>query len=262
MQKNQKNEVIYYSFSNINTPHCFTTKHGGLSKGHTATMNLDTNKEESEIVMQNYRILCNILGFNYDSITRIPQWHTNLVVTVTESNIGNLVHKPNVLGAADALVTNIPNVTLVTLHADCLPLYFYDPIASCIGLAHAGWRGTISNIAKAVIQKMRLIYNTNPKNIIVGIGPGICQNCFEVNAPVANTFYENGPNKVYKYIKRNNNKYNINLSGVNTAFMLEYGIQKNNINVSNICTKCNSDMFYSHRLSGKNRGTMAAFMCL
>ena len=255
--------MTYYKFKGWDIPHLFTTKHGGVSTGAAAKMNLDTTKEQRENVIQNYHILCNELGVSFDSLTAAVQRHTNNVAKIEPDKKGNVVCNPDCLGEVDSMITNCPDITLVTLHADCLPIYFYDPKTESIGLAHAGWRGTVNNITGATITSMVQAYGTDPKNIQVGIGPGIRQCCFEVDIDVKDEFLQ----KVIgaqDCIVKNGEKYNIDLPGINARLLINAGIKPENIQISGAetCTKCNPDNFHSHRLSGKNRGCMAAMLAL
>jgi len=248
--------VIYYKFENLNIPHLFTTKHGGVSTGIAAQMNLDTTKEPRENVTQNYHILCNELGVDFDSLTATMQRHTNNVVKIDYENRGNVVRFPDTFGAVDAMVTNVLGVTLVTLHADCLPLYFYDSVTRSIGLAHAGWRGITNNIAGQTIAAMVREYGATPANIWAGIGPGIRQCCFEVDADVKELFDD-------EHVIECGEKYKIDLPAANAKLMIKAGIEPKHIEISspNTCTKCNHS-FHSHRRSGKQRGSMAALLAL
>ena len=96
--------------------------------------------------------------------------------------------KPRDLQSIDGLCTNEPGVTLVTYYADCVPLYFLDPVTRSVGLAHAGWRGTVAKIGAVMVEKMAREFGSNPKDIIAGIGPSIGPCCYEVDEPVANQF--------------------------------------------------------------------------
>ena len=252
MKKNIKNSVMYYTFDTFSTiPHCFSTKIGGVSTGGAATMNLapirDTNKKNVE---KNYEILCNTIGFDYESIVAVKQKHTANVLEVSKKDVAD---EP-----ADAMITNNKNLTLTTLHADCLAVYFYDPIKKAIGLAHAGWRGTVGGIVANTLNKMIDTYSTNPSDIIAGISPGVGSCCFCVDGEVAGIFTSN--TLTHSFITQKMDKLYIDLAGINKKILTSMGVK--NIEVANICTKCNSNIFYSHRVTGFDRGCMAAMIRL
>lgn len=263
MKKIEKNKLVYFVFPHINVPHCFTTKYGGVSTGAAAHMNVDSGKEPSENVYKNFDIIGEALGFDPMSITGLTQTHTARVEIVDKNNIGNKIHKPDMFGGCDGMVTNDPSLTLITMHADCLPLYFYDSEARVIGLAHAGWRGTVGGIAGVTIEKMKKL---GSKNIKAGIGPGIGFCCFQVDFAVVEEFKKN-LSFSDEYIKKDDStnepdKYKIDLVGINKHIMIEHGISESNIIAKEICTKCNHNLFHSHRVTGKERGNMGAFIKL
>ena len=255
-----KNDLIYYQFNKWGIPNCFTTKHGGVSTGPPSTMNLDTTKDTKENVLKNYQIICNSIGTDFNSLTGIMQTHSSNVVVATSSEIGNVIHHKDKFGPADAIITNDPSLTLVTTHADCLPLYFYDPVTNCIALAHAGWRGTVSLIAKKTVEQLKKTFGVQPKNLLAGIGPGIGACCFEVDSPVKDQFIN--ITNINEYITNFGQKYKISLSSVNYTILQQSGINKSNITITNVCTKCNGNIFHSHRLSGSSRGSMVAMLRL
>ena len=272
MEKITKNNLIYFKFPHIDLLHCFTTKHGGASTGVAASMNVDKSKEPRENVHKNFTILGQALGFEPASLIGLSQTHTARVEIVNDSHMGNKIHKSDIFGGCDGMVTNDPELTLLTMHADCLALYFYDPIHQIIGLSHAGWRGTVGSIAGETIKKMGEL-GSKPENILAGISPGIGFCCFQVDYPVVIEFENNfiwadeyivTDNELYHDQARGTGyrKYKIDLVGVNKRVMLEHGILDKNIHAQEICTKCNHDLFHSHRVTGKDRGNMGAILSL
>ena len=167
-------------------------------------------------------------------------------------------------GGIDGLVSSNRRDVLVTLHADCVPLFFLDPVQRAIGLAHAGWRGTVEGMAVAAVAAMIMYEGAKPENMLAGIGPSIGPCCFEVDLPVAEAFLQAFPHMCSLIAPQANSskKYNINLWEMNRRALVEAGIPAENIESANLCTACNPSLFYSHRRQGKNRGSMAAFMTL
>ena len=164
----------------------------------------------------------------------------------------------------DGLVTNVPGVCLVTFFADCVPLYFVDPVRRVIGLSHSGWRGTVGKIGKVTVERMREAFGCDPKDILAAIGPSVCQACYEVSGDVIGQFKENfAPSSWEKlYYRKENGKYQLDLWKANELVFLEAGILPQNMAVTNLCTHCNHKILYSHRAMGNERGNLAAFLAL
>lgn len=263
MKKNIKNDVMYYTFdifSDIkHIQHCFSTKIGGVSTGDAATMNLAFRRDtKRDNVYKNFKILCDTVGFNYDGIVLVQQEHTANVRTVTKENKGNILTTQDILGEIDGIVTNEEGIALATLHADCVPIYFFDPTKNAIGVCHAGWRGTVDSIAEATMNKMIDAYGSKAKDMLIGIGPSIGSCCFEVDTPVKDEFEAKLPFSNKYMTKSENNKYYIDMWNINKQILVNAGALSDKIEIGNICTKCNHDIFHSHRATGFNRGCMVA----
>ena len=143
------------------------------------------------------------------------------------------------------------------------PLFFVDTVKKAIGLAHAGWRGTVGKIGEEVIKKMTALYGTNPSNVVVAIGPAISKCCYEVDRDCAENFYDLKDLDNSKFIfPKNDGKYMIDLLETNRQIVMKAGVKEENIVLSDLCTKCNSDLLWSHRATNGHRGTMCAFMCI
>ena len=164
----------------------------------------------------------------------------------------------------DGLVTNIPGICLTTFYADCVPLFFVDPVKRVIGLSHSGWRGTVGKIGKSTVEKMQEEYGSNPKDILAAIGPSICQDCYEVSEDVIEEFKKAFDGEQWRdlFYRKENGKYQLNLWKANEYVFLEAGIQKEHMAVSNVCTCCNDEVFFSHRASCGRRGNLAAFLTI
>ena len=162
------------------------------------------------------------------------------------------------------MVTNVPGLVLSTFYADCVPLFFVDPVKKAIGLSHSGWKGTVGKIGRVTVEKMTAEYGSDPKDILAAIGPSICQDCYEVSEDVILQFRKNYDASLWDtlFYKKPNGKYQLNLWKANEAVFLEAGIQKDHIRITDICTCCNPDILYSHRASQGKRGNLAAFLAL
>lgn len=245
--------------------HGFSTRIGGVSKEHLGTMNLSFSRgDDAEAVRENYRRMANALDVSYDSFVFSQQTHTTNVRTVTVDDRGKGILHPLDYQDVDGLITNVPGLCLSTFYADCVPLYFVDPVHRAIGLSHSGWRGTVGRMGQVTLQRMTEEYGTDPSDVIAAIGPSICQDCYEVSEDVIEQFQSAFSQEHWDelYYKKENGKYQLNLWKANEIVMLEAGVKKENIAVTNICTCCNSDILFSHRASQGKRGNLAAFLSL
>lgn len=264
---NTKGKVCYITFPKLESTgivkHLFSTRLGGVSTGRYQSMNLSfLNGDQRENVLKNYQNLCECVGIDIHNLVLSRQTHTDNIKTVTADNCGAGIFKES-FSDIDGLITNQKNVALVTQYADCTPLFFCDPVKKVVATSHAGWRGTVKEIGKKTVYKMVAEFNCNPQDIIVGIGPCICQKCYEVDQPVYDEFKKLvylDLNKIF--INKNNGKYMLNLVEANRQILINSGILNNNIDLSDICTCCNSSELHSHRATKGERGNLAAIIQL
>lgn len=271
MKVNRAGELEYLTFHNIEdsgiVKHGFSTRLGGVSKEHLGTMNLSfTRGDDPEVVMENYRRMAEALGVALDKMVASDQTHTINVRLVTEADCGKGILSPKDYTDVDGLITNISGITLATFYADCVPLYFVDPVHKAIGLSHSGWRGTVEKIGKVTLEAMKEAFGTNPEDVLCAIGPSICQDCYEVSEDVAMAFQAAIPGKEDIYRKgrlsEEGQKYQLDLWKANEYILLEAGILPEHIEKPGICTCCNPEYLFSHRASHGKRGNLAAFLCL
>lgn len=242
--------------------HAFSTRLGGVSKGIFESMNLSFGRGDSdENVIRNYKLLSESAGFSFESLVASAQVHETVVRNVTAKDKGIGITKPRDMQSVDALITIDPEVTLVTYYADCTPIFFVDTKTRAIGLAHAGWRGTVGNIAGEVIKSMAKEFGTDPLDVICAIGPNIDKCCYEVSEDCAQEFKKlfDSESRVYTAVE-GTDKYMINLSLANKLLLIRAGVLPENIVISDLCTKCNSELLWSHRATNGQRGTMCAMM--
>lgn len=257
--------LTFPSLSEINfVNHAFSTRIGGVSTNEFKSMNLNFKRgDKPENVTENYQIFCRAAGFDYDSLVSSSQDHHTNVRVVTKKDRGIGISREHDMPSVDALITNDPDVTLVTHYADCTPLFFADPKKRVIGLAHAGWRGTAAKIGEITVEKMQNVYGCDPTDIIAVVGPAIGACCYEVDAPVYEQFASLTELKPAYFTKiLGHGKYLIDLKEINRRMLLEAGLLSINITISDICTKCNSGLLYSHRASGGKRGGLVAMMSI
>lgn len=262
-----KEEVTYLIFTpweqDENLIHGFSTRLGGISTGDLSTLNLGFNRgDQKENVVENYRRICKALGIPYESLVLSKQVHETVITKVTKSDCGNGILMPNQWESMDGLYTNEKGVTLVTHYADCVPLFFYAPEYGMIGMAHAGWRGTVQEIGKKMVQIWNLQEGIPSSAIQVVIGPSIGPCHFEVNDDVASIFLEQFPDADFVKYDAAKKKYQIDLWACNAESLLQAGILAHHLTVSRVCTYCQNQIFFSHRMTGGKRGTLGAFMSL
>ena len=244
--------------------HAFSTRIGGVSEGAYKSMNLNFKRgDDPEKVTENYRIFCRAAGFDFDSLVSSSQDHNTFVRRVTKADCGIGITRPHDIQSVDALVTDEPGVTLVTHYADCTPLLFADPEKRVIALAHAGWRGTVGKIGEVVVEKMEEDFGCDPSDIIAVVGPAIGECCYEVDTPVFEQFASLTELKPAYFTKSlGRGKYLINLKETNRRMLMEAGLLSINITISDVCTKCNSGLMFSHRAHGAQRGGLIAMMSI
>ncbi len=243
----------------------FSTKMGGVSQGKYATMNFTfTRGDNPDHVHENYRRMAKALGVDPEKMVLSYQTHTTNVKRVTESDAGKGITKEREYKDVDGLITNVSGITLVTFYADCVPLYFLDPVHKAIGLSHSGWRGTVKRMGDVTVKKMGESFGTRPEDLIACIGPSICRTCYEVGNDVAEAFRKSFEETYWKDIltEKENGKFLLDLWRANEIVLLEAGLRKENIQITDICTHCNSDYLFSHRTTGNERGNLAAFLSL
>ena len=268
MKLNNADSVPYLTYNSLSEikfiNHAFSTRLGGVSRGEFTSMNLAFNRGDNpDAVTENYRRFCQSAGFDFESLTASAQDHHTFVRAVTRENRGVGIYKPRDMESVDAIITNESGVTLVTYYADCTPLFFVDTKNRAIGLAHAGWRGTVGRIGEKTVEKMTGLYGTNPADIKAAIGPAISVCCYEVDKPCADNFYAlEGLDSGQFVFPKENEKYMVDLPEANRQILVAAGVLPQNITVSDVCTNCNSELLWSHRATKGHRGTMCAFLSL
>ncbi len=262
----QKGDVVYYSFPHIDAYPCFktgfSTRLGGVSEGIYASMNLSyTRGDAKENVDENFRFICDAMGVSADNVVISAQEHHTNLQRVTTADMGK---GKTFTGFADidGLLTNDTNVVLSTQYADCVPLLFADPVKKAVAASHAGWRGTVAEIGRLTVERMGQEFGSKPQDILVGIAPSIGKCCFEVDTPVLEAFEQMAVFDKDCYTEEGNGKHRIDLWEVNRRVLIQSGVKAENITVTDLCTKCHSDVFWSHRVTGGDRGSLAAFISI
>lgn len=269
LQENQVGEVLFLTYPILDqtgiVKHGFSTRIGGVSEGYLGSMNLSfTRGDKEEAVRENYMRMAKALRVDADSFVFSQQTHTTNVRAVRFQDKGRGLLTPLTYQDVDGLITNVPGLTLTTFYADCVPLYFVDPVHKAIGLSHSGWRGTVGRMGAVTLQRMQEEYGTDPANVIAAIGPSICQDCYEVSEDVIQEFQNAFEPKFHKqlFYRKENGKYQLNLWAANEIVLTEAGVPREQIAITNVCTCCNGDKLFSHRASQGRRGNLAAFLAL
>ena len=218
--------------------------------------------DEKAHVDENFRRFCSAIHMDWKKIVSTDQTHTANVRVVTEKDAGHGITRPKIYHNIDGQITNVPGLPLITYHADCVPLFFVDPVKKAIGLTHSGWRGTAARIGARTVEAMNESYGSRPEDIIGVIGPSICQSCYEVSRDVAEAFEKDFRVSETLIYAKGNGKYQLNLWEANRQVMLDAGMTPEHITVTNWCTGCHPDLLWSHRKTGGDRGSLAAFLCL
>ena len=266
VERNVAGEMEYLTFPLLEKTgvarHLFTTRLGGVSRGEFAAMNFSVDRgDRRECVLENYRRVGEVLKCAPEDMTASCQTHTTNIRTVTSADRGKGIVRPRDYGDVDGLMTNEPGLALVTFYADCVPLYFVDPVNRAIGLAHSGWRGTAEGMGECMVQAMGRCFGSRPGELYAAIGPSICRECYEVGEDVASRFGDRfGEGVVLP--GREPGKYQLDLWLANLEILKRAGVPEEQIAVTDICTCHNPDYLFSHRASGGRRGNMGAFLAL
>ena len=265
--------IPYLSFDmldSLGVPNLFTTRYisydeetgAGVKGLRLAVMKTDTIEEASPVCRANRDILAHQLGSSLRMELVTDQKHTNYVHVATceedlgVATVGNFtLHRQFV----DGIVTDIPDALLTVFGGDCPPVYIVDPKRKAAGLVHAGWKGTLGKIPQVAIAQMTVKFGCDPADMYAAIGPGVCRDCYEMGDEVYDAFAaqwsrEDADRILIRYPAKDAEgnevpcgKYHLDLREANRLTLLRAGIPADHIAVSNVCTMCNVDTFYSYR---------------
>lgn len=262
-----KKEVLFHTSSvleNGEIVHGFSTRVGGVSTGHFASLNLrvgGTVQDDSENIHENYRRFCAAVGADVRGTVLAAQVHedTVRVVSAADGGKGLFVQRDY---TADALVTNEPGLNLMVFSADCGIFLFHDPVSRCIGAVHAGWRGTALGLPAKLVAEMGRLYGAKPENIRVAVGAGIGPCCFETDSDVPEAMRKAFGEGAQAYVEKHGAKWHVDLQGINLWQLRLAGIAEENMDACRLCTACHGELYWSHRVVGENRGVQAALIGL
>jgi len=243
---------IYY-FNNLSKErgcvHLVTTKNSEYPFNFSLALHTNENPKD---ILNNREILQQ--KFPKMSFIVANQTHSNHVKIISKREEQGWSSKESAIFNCDSLITNQKNIMLTMLTADCVPILLFDPKKNLVSAIHAGWRGTKDEIVIQTVEKMKEEFNSDPKDIIAGIAPSIGRCCYEVDLGVAKYFIKY--NSVFDKIEE---KYMLDLPLINKKQLLNSGLKDENIELSNICTSCKVDDYFSYR---KENGCSGRFMSM
>ena len=257
----QKNELIYMRSDLLPVPHLFSTRYGGVSEGDLATMNILSNKgDKPENVRENFRRLAAVLGAGTDDCAVTGQVHGNTVRIVDETD--RHVCTTSVPYDADGIATATPGLPLFCFTADCVPVLLCDPENRVIGAIHCGWRSSVGDILGNALEVMASL-GASVSCVRAALGPAIGACHFETDddVPDAITEWLKGDTEGL-FVRRDDGKTLVDLRGANARRLVQLGVPVNQIDISDECTYCSHEKYWSHRWTKGRRGGQCAGIVL
>jgi purine-nucleoside/S-methyl-5'-thioadenosine phosphorylase / adenosine deaminase len=203
------------------------------------------------------------IGFELTTIVGLRQVHGSNVCVATAADAGKgATPGSEPAASADALITNDPGVTLMTLHADCLPILVVDPDLPAVAAIHSGWRGTVADVAGSTIKAMQANFGSDPSRLAAFLGPSIGPCCYQVGDEVANAWNSRNGHQSSQALVKKQGEWTLDLRAANSQLLVSAGLNEANIEISDVCTKCNGDNWFSHRGQGPDTGRFAAFIAI
>ncbi|WP_373895945.1 peptidoglycan editing factor PgeF [Virgibacillus sp. CBA3643] len=237
----------------------FTTRNGGLSQPPFDTLNCGLHvQDEYDHVIANREILANDLTIPLKNWVAGEQTHQTTVKIVSSEDKGKgAASYQSSIKRTDGLLTNERGVLCTAFFADCVPLFFFDPVSEYIGIAHAGWKGSVNRIGGKMVQELQTA-GVDAADLLVAIGPCISQQYYEVDENVIKHLTTHDKEKTV--LPSENNRYLLDLKQLNVEILLQCGVLRNNIDVTNYCTFQDNTLFYSHRRDKGKTGRMLGFL--
>ena len=250
------NFVQFNTFANYPIHQGIFGRQGGVSPAPWDSLNLGgLSGDTRENIIENRKRIFSCFDLPVESIFDVWQVHGNRVICTDKNRPLDQEHEK-----ADAIFTDRPEITLFMRFADCVPLFFYDPVKNVIGIAHAGRIGTLNRIAADCVITMASVYGSKPENILAGIGPSIGPDHYEVKEDVASDAEACFKNTDGILRQATDGTIYLNLWESNRRILMESGVQ--HIEVAEICTACNTDDWFSHRAEKGKTGRFGALLAL
>ena len=260
-RENDSKGLIYMTSDVIKAHHAFTTRYGGVSTGGLSSLNLGSNRgDDPEAVRENYRRVCELMGVGIDDCAVTKQVHGNVVRVVDEND--KHVCMSSVPYEADGIVTNVKGMPIMCFVADCVPVLLCDEKNSVAAAVHCGWRSSVTDILKEAVEKMCSL-GAEKENICAAMGASIGPCCFETDGDVPGAIdkYLGGDSEGL-YTQRPDGKYMVDLKAANKRRLVQLGLKAENVDLSEECTMCSHEKYWSHRYTKGVRGTQAAVIVL
>lgn len=259
--ENHQGELIYMTSTVIPRKHAFTTRYGGVSAGHLSSLNLLSDKgDDPANVRENYRRVAALFGVGEDDCAVTKQVHGNVVRIVTEADRHQCL--TGVPYEADGIVTATPGLPIFCFTADCVPVLLCDAEHGVVGAIHCGWRSSVGDILHNALRQMESL-GAKAENIRAAIGPAIGKCCFETDddVPEAVSAWLGGDTEGL-FRKRADGKTLVDLRAANARRLVQLGVPAQQIDISDECTVCSHDKYWSHRYTKGRRGGQAAVISL
>lgn len=242
----------------------FSTRQGGISQGGYESLNMGLHVGDLENrVLENRSLLMGAFQARLEDVVCCEQVHGSKVAVINGADKGKGAFR---LDAAiprhDAMITDSPGVYLMTLYADCVPVYYFDPVHRSVGLAHCGWKGTMGRIAQKTLEAMKTYYNCEASEVQVFIGPGIGPCCFEIKPDLVAKVYEEFSDQSGIITSSDDGRHTWDLQRTNALLLEAMGVNPQNIIICGMCTACIPDLFFSYRRDSGATGRMAALIGL
>jgi len=247
-----------------------TGRAGGVSAEPRASLNCGLHVgDDPNAVVRNREAVAAALGWPFEAWTSGEQVHGDAVYRVELSDRGRgRADRHSAIPDTDAIMTNEPGILLTSFYADCVPLFFHDPEHGAVALAHAGWKGTVLEIGRKTAEAMAAAYGTDPAKVRGAVGPSIGGCCYEVDEPVIARIeplvrelsMPTGTDQEKMIRPASSGRAMLNLKEINRQIMIKAGILPTNIELTDRCTGCRHDAFFSHRLEHGATGRMASFI--
>ena len=255
----EQNGLKYFQFEIFNGQplfHAVLTRQGGFSTGPFASLNTGGTVGDAPVAVQaNHEKIYETLGFDYESRYDVWQVHGNEIHCAEAPRDLTTPHPK-----ADGILTNRLGITLFMRFADCVPVLLMDPVHKVIGIVHAGWQGTYLQIARVAVEKMAACYGSHPGDLLAGIGPSICQRCYEVGPEVQQAFKGSFGSRSDVFFNRQDGRLYLDLWVANRAALHRAGVKQ--IETAGLCTACHLEDWYSHRAEHGRTGRFAVLMAL
>lgn len=239
----------------------FTMRNGGISKPPFHSLNTGLHVKDVTLdVVENRKIIASEIGVPLSNWVCAEQTHQTNVHFVTDLDKGKgAMDYSSSIKATDGLITNKPGILCTAVFADCVPLFFYDPITSSIGIAHAGWKGTVNKMASQMVQAFKA-EGVEPSDLLVAVGPCISKDYYEVDQRVVRHIPKYYWEKVV--FPKENNRFLFDMKQLHVEILLQAGVLRNNIEVTEYCTYRDETLFFSHRRDHGETGRMLGFIGL